>query len=165
LLIGQRKVLKHRDARNFLEQFSKEYGSDEQFFGKEPKIEASEVDGLELIFLNGKPSIIRIKGRLFPTLTFNEMLKNLPKVVVDMGAIPHICNGADIMAPGVKRIEGSFASGSVVVVSDDKYGKFLAVGETLQNSDQLNKMKQGKIVVNRHYVGDDVWNAISKMTG
>lgn len=156
--------MKHRDVRNLLEQFSREYGSNEQFFGKEPKIEASEVDGVELIFLNGKPSIIRIGGKLFPTLTFNDVLKNLPKVVVDMGAIPHICNGADIMAPGVRRIDGSFPGGSVVVVSEDKYGKFLAVGETLEDSDQLKKMKQGKIVVNRHYVGDEIWNAISKMT-
>jgi PUA domain protein len=155
--------LKHRETRSFLEQFFKEYGSNWEFSGKEPKIEKCDIFGAELFFLNGKPSVIRIETKLFPTLAFDEVLKRLPKIVVDRGAIPHICDGADLMAPGVRRIDGDFSEGSLVTITDDKYGKFLAVGEALKSSDQLKRMKQGMIVVNRHYVGDHVWNAISKM--
>jgi len=130
---------------------------------KELKIETLRLNGTEIIYLDGRPSIVRIETALFPTLVFNELLKSLPKVVVDMGAIPHVCNGADVMAPGVRRIEGDFASGAVVVVSEDKYGKFLAVGETTKDSEEMKKTKQGKVVLNRHYVGDDIWRLLNSV--
>jgi PUA domain protein len=161
LPVERRKLLKQKESRNFLKQLFEAYGPVVESSGKELKIETSDVNGKELIYFDGKPSVIRIEGRLYPTLVSNELLRGLPKVVVDMGAIPHICNGADIMAPGVRRIEGNFPIGAAVVIIEDRYGKSLAVGETTQGSDELRKMRQGKVVLNRHYVGDDIWKMIS----
>ena len=156
--------MKHREARSLLEQISKDFGSITELSEKDLRIEAAEVNGEELIFLNAKPSIIKIGIRLLPTLVFNRVLESLPRVVVDMNAIPRVCNGADIMAPGVRRVEGEFPVSSVIVVTDDRYGKFLAVGEALKGSDDLKTTRHGKVVLNRHYVGDKIWNAISKIT-
>jgi len=160
LSVGQRKVPKQKEVRSFLKQFSEKYGSMIRLSAGELKMETLRLNGTEIIYLDGKPSVVKIGTALFPTLVFNELLKSLPKVIVDMGAIPHICNGADVMAPGVRRIEGDFPLGAVVVVTEDKYGKFLAVGETAKDSEELKRTKQGKVVLNRHYVGDDIWKSL-----
>ena len=47
-----------------------------------------------------------------------------------MGAVPYVCKGATIMAPGIVRIEGDFSMGELVVVVDMKFGKALGIGET-----------------------------------
>ena len=74
-----------------------------------------------------------------------------------MGAVKHILNGADIMAPGIVRIIGDFKKGDLVLVVDEKYGKPLAVCEALYSSEEISKMSKGKVLKNLHYVGDKVW--------
>ncbi len=157
----RRKLLKQKESRNFLRQLLEAYGPVIESSAKELKIETSDVDGKELVYFDAKPLVVKIDGRLYPTLVSNELLRSLPKVVVDMGAIPHICNGADVMAPGVRRIEGDFSAGAVVVIIEDRYGKSIAVGEAIQGSEELKKMRQGKMALNRHYVGDEIWKTIS----
>ncbi len=164
MALGQKKTLKQKEVREFLNQFSKEYPAVFQFSEKDRKIETLSLDDLELIFLNDRPSFIIINGRLYPTLVFNDLLVNLPRVVVDRGAIPHICNGADVMVPGIKRIEGDFLLGAVVAVTEDTYGKFLAVGDAAERSEELKKSRYGKAVLNRHYVGDKIWKMTSSIS-
>jgi len=84
-------------------------------------------------------------------------------VVVDMGAIPHICNGADVMAPGVLRVEGEFSAGDLVLIVDERYGRPVAIGSALIDSEAVNSTKQGKVVKNLHYVGDKVWSLLRRI--
>jgi PUA-domain protein len=157
----QRKRLKQKETRNFLEQFTKEYGSFGKFTEEQTGVEMSEINEKVVFFLDNEPSIVKIGARLYPTLVFKKVLERLPRVIVDMGAIPHICNGADIMAPGVRNVQGDFLAGSVVAVAEDKYGKYLAIGETTMDSDEMRRTRQGKVMKNRHYVGDEIWNFLS----
>ncbi|MEM3653310.1 MAG: PUA domain-containing protein, partial [Candidatus Bathyarchaeia archaeon] len=109
-----------------MKNFEKEY----DFFKANPRIEVMELKANErIIFIDSNPFIVQINKKLYPSLIFKDALDKLPKVIVDMGAIPHICNGSDIMAPGIKKIEGSFEPGSVVLVIDEKYSKPIAIGE------------------------------------
>jgi len=103
---------------------------------------------------------LRKNGQLIPTLVNTEAITSLPKVVVDMGAVPHIVSGADIMAPGIRKVEGSFGEKELVVIIDEKHGKFLSVGRSLLASEALAATKKGKVIVNVHYVGDPVWETI-----
>ena len=64
---------------------------------------------------------------MFPTLLFQEILSRPPKAVVDMGAVRHVYNGADIMAPGIVRFEGKFAKGAIVLVIDVRHCKLLNI--------------------------------------
>ncbi|NIN69992.1 MAG: RNA-binding protein, partial [Anaerolineae bacterium] len=82
----------------------------------------------------------------------------LPRVVVDMGAIPYVCNGADVMAPGVTDMD-SFMAGDLVVVRDVTHGKALAVGRALKSSSDIEAARKGKVLENLHYVGDRLWKA------
>ena len=75
-----------------------------------------------------------------------------------MGAVPYVCNGADIMAPGIVRVEGEFGKGDLVLVVDEKHGKPLAVGESLDDSGSLRNTKQGAVVKSVHFVSDEIWN-------
>lgn len=84
----------------------------------------------------------------------------MPRIIVDMGAVPHVVGGADIMAPGIRRVQGDFKENQLVVIVDEKHGKFLAVGSSLLASRTLASTKKGKVILNLHYVGDPVWEAI-----
>ena len=75
-----------------------------------------------------------------------------------MGAVPHVCNGADVMAPGIVRVEGEFDKGDLVLVMDEKHGKPLALGESLYDAETVRNTKQGVVVENVHFVSDKIWN-------
>ncbi len=94
---------------------------------------------------------------VFPTLSNQDILKQLPVIVVDRGAV-HICNGADLMAPGIVRIQNNFEKGQVVVVVDETHCKALSIVKTLYASHQILAKIRGKIAINLHYIGDKLWN-------
>lgn len=136
----------------------------ERFFGSKPRIELAEAQAAEVLLINEKPILARLGGRLLPTLALDELLSLLPKVVVDMGAVPHVCNGADVMAPGVVRIHGDFNENDLILVVDERHGKSLAIGVALFKSQTMGSLKQGKVVKNVHYVGDKLWNFVKTLT-
>jgi PUA domain protein len=78
-----------------------------------------------------------------------------------MGAIPYVCNGADVMAPGITDMIGEFEEGDIVVVRDVRHNKALAVGKAMRTSREIMDSKKGKVIRNLHYVGDRLWDAIS----
>ena len=161
----RRHFLKEREARRLLLDFSRELKLDaEQFFGSKPRIELAEAQAAKVLLINEKPLLARLCGRLLPTLAFDELLSLLPKIVVDMGAVPHVCNGADVMAPGVVRIHGDFNENDLILVVDERHGKSLAIGVALFNSQTMRSLKQGKVVKNVHYVGDKLWNFVKTLT-
>ena len=155
-----KRQLREKEVKKILSEFKTSYSIDEKTFSPKLKAEIAETGDEALIFIEDRPAILRKGGKLFPTLTFNEALEKLPKAVVDMGAIPHICNGADIMAPGIRSIEGTFQEGAAILVVDEKYRKPLAIGSTIANSKQMKEMKQGKVISNIHFVGDQIWQII-----
>ena len=78
-----------------------------------------------LIYLiDGNPFFIKSE-RVFPTLVNDYVLDQLPTLTVDMGAIPYICNGADVMAPGIVKVDGQFNADALVVIIDEKFSKKL----------------------------------------
>jgi PUA domain protein len=159
-----RHLLREREAKELLSTFTARLGIDlQEVLGREPKIEKLDFPKSTLLIISERPLLFRAGGETLPTLLFDELLARLPRVTVDMGAVPHVCNGADVMSPGVVRVDGSFEKGSLVVIADEKHGRYLALGESLVNSDDLRKRGHGKVVRNIHYVGDHVWNAAKSL--
>ena len=95
---------------------------------------------------------------LIPSLKL--LLKNnfLNKIIVDMGAVKFVINGADIMRPGIIKVDDKIKEGDFIVIVDETHGKPLAVGKSLFNSEDLRSQTSGKSVENIHYVGDELWN-------
>jgi PUA-domain protein len=158
---SSRYFLKDRDSRKFIEEILKTLGLHiEQLFGKKVRVEVNETENAELFFFNGKPLLARVNGILFPTLLHEELFSVFPKIVVDMGAVPYVCKGADVMAPGVVSIVGEFEIGQVVIIIDERHNKPLAVGLAKFNSEELKTLSGGKIVKSLHYIGDKLWDAM-----
>ena len=154
----RRYPLKTKEARQILEEASKtiKLGM-EPFFGK-ATVEVVESDVGEIYLIGGKPLLYKVGNKIMPTLHFTEFISKAPKIVVDMGAVPYVCKGATVMAPGIVRIEGEFGKGDLVLVVDMKFGKALALGESLMDSELAKQTKKGPILKTQHYVSDKIWD-------
>jgi PUA-domain protein len=154
--------LKDRDSKPLIETLRKLGG--DQSLSHKSRVELETVRDAEIIFVDGQPLAFQRKGELIPVLVNDEVLSRFPKIVVDMGAVPHVVSGADIMAPGIRRVQGDFSSLQLVVIVDEKHDKRLAVGRSLFDSAALKQTKKGKVVENLHYVGDTVWEVVKGFT-
>ena len=115
-------------------------------------------EGVDIILVNGEPLIFQVRGRYFPTVRGALRLKpDRRYVVVDMGAVPYVVNGADIMRPGVVAYDEKIEKGDLVVVLEEKHNKAIAIGEALWSGEEFGKREKGKCVKNLHHVGDRIW--------
>ncbi|MCX6649301.1 MAG: hypothetical protein NTV61_07935 [Candidatus Bathyarchaeota archaeon] len=150
--VRKRRALRRQDARSILEGASK-YISGQSF----SLVEGGETeDGVKVYLLDGEILLFESEGSLYPTLRC-KCVDALPAVIVDMGAIPFVCKGADVMAPGITEIKTPFDEGALVVVRDVKHGKALAIGKALKPSAAIMAEKKGRVIHNLHYVGDKIW--------
>lgn len=155
LKLRKRRALRRRDAYKLREEAGALLDDLESNRVDRALIE----DGTEVYLVDGVVQLASRDESLFPTL-LNPNVERLPSIVVDMGAIPYVCNGADVMAPGIKEIRGEFEEGDLVVVRDIEHGKALAIGRALLGSDETKEMNKGKAVMNLHHVGDKLWKAL-----
>jgi len=160
----RRHLLKVKEAKQLLSELSQKLKLDaERLVGPKTRIELAETHMVQIFIINEKPLFAKIDGALLPTLTSNGVFVLLPKIVVDMGAVPHICNGADLMAPGVVQIDGDFNIDDLLLIVDERHGKPLAIGVALLDSHSMRNVNHGKVVKNIHYVGDRVWRMLKKI--
>jgi PUA domain protein len=158
---SRRYALKSSDAKTLLSKAAEPLGINiSELIDAKATIEAIETGRGDLLLVDKKPLLFRTGEKIYPTLMFAEIVVRLPKVVVDMGAVRHVCNGAGVMAPGIVRYEGDFGKGGLVLVVDVKFGKTLALGEAQYNSEAAKSIKQGVVVKNLHFVSDEIWNAM-----
>jgi PUA-domain protein len=161
----RRYFLKARESKELLDKASRRLRVDlGQILKNKANLEVIQAESIELFLINGKPVLAQTEEDLYPTLTFKEFIDQAPRVTVDMGAVPYVCKGANIMAPGIKGFSGEFQKGDLVIVTDEKHGKPIALGETLFDIEQAKNIKQGIVIKNIHYVGDRTWNQLKQLT-
>ena len=124
------------------------------------RVEVEGVKGGEVVFADGEALAIKRGAELIPVLVNGKSLDLLPTIIVDMGAVPHLVGGADVMAPGIRSVNGDFQTGQFLVVVDEKHGKRLAVGKALLDSVSMRETKKGRVIENVHWVGDVVWELV-----
>jgi PUA domain protein len=78
--------------------------------------------------------------------------------MVDMGAVKFMCDGANVMRPGIRSFS-EFEKGQIVCVVEESQKKFLAVGRALVSSQELQNMAKGATIQNLHYISDRYWEA------
>jgi len=161
----QRYFLKEKEAKSLLAEASERLRTDLNIILKnKTSIEVVKSESVEVFLAEGKPILARSEGRLFPTLLFAKFLATAPRAVVDMGAVPFMCKGANVMAPGVRRYEGEFRKGDYVFVVDEKHGKALAVGEAQYDAEEARNVKHGIVFRNVHFVSDNTWGVMKSLS-
>jgi len=160
--IKRRQALREKEATRLLGEFFKKLKTDirELLDAKKPRIETAETSNAKIVFIDGKPLIASLRDLMIPTLLFEKALKLLPKITVNMGAVPHICNGADLMAPGIVKIEANFNVSDLVLIVDEQHHKPLAIVTALVDSQTARTLQHGKVAKSIHYVGDSLWNQL-----
>ena len=113
-------------------------------------------DDAQLVTGNGL-RILKIGQEYLPFLSETKLLERFPHVVVDVGAIRFMCNGANVMRPGIKA-HSEFESNDIVCVIEESRRKFLAVGKAVVPSAELDAMEKGEVLKNLHYISDRFWD-------
>lgn len=112
----------------------------------------------DFILIQGKKLFFYHDNEVVPTL--HALLKQntiLKKVIVDMGAVKFVIKGADIMRPGIRKLDENIVKNEFVVIVDETHGKPLAVGKMLFSGEEVMAMNSGKVIKNLHYIGDEIW--------
>ena len=160
LRIKRRHRLKTKEVKRIFEELAEILGLDNGLLeGANPTVDLGHTTlDFEILFVNGKPLAWIIDNK--PFLTVRGLLEyqaTKRNVVVDMGAVKFVCNGADVMAPGIVDADTSISTGDLVWISDEKNRKPLAIGIALMNGTDMIKAKAGKAVRSLHHVGDELW--------
>ncbi|MFC1723283.1 DUF1947 domain-containing protein [Nanoarchaeota archaeon] len=151
--MAKQVTLSKKDIKELNSEIHGLYGI-ERFFDKSNNVFLFEE---EYVMCEGMILFFYHDDVLLPTLRL--LLKNnfLKKVEVNMGAVPFVVKGADVMRPGIVGVGPEVKQGDYVSIVDETHNKPLAVGETLFSKDEIQGMEAGKIVLNLHHVGDPVW--------
>jgi PUA domain protein len=156
---NRRYSLKSKETKQILSEASQRLKLDlDSLFGSKANIEVVESEVGQIYLINAKPLMFK-NDCFLPLLGFTEFVNAAPKITVDMGAIPFVCKGANVMAPGIRKVDGEFSQGDLVVVIDEKHGKALAVGESMLDAATLRETKKGPVIKTLHHVSDKYWDA------
>jgi len=160
--IKQRHFIKSSEIKALKEDILSQY--DEKFvnqiFPKKCRIEKIITELGDILFaVNNKLKIWKSKDSYIPVLTLLlESKVGLKTVVVDMGAIRFVTNRADIMRPGIVKIDPSIKKGDIVKIVDETHKRALAVGKALYDAKEMENKKSGKVILNLHTIKKDpVW--------
>ena len=145
------------ETNHILELVSKQW---KQELPKIKNLKVYFIDDNSQLIVGNEITILKISEQYLPFLNQTEVLKKFPSVMVDMGAVKFMCNGANVMRPGIKKYT-EFSKDDLVCVIEESKHKFLAVGKALTDSLELESMPKGEIVKNLHYISDKYWE-ISK---
>jgi PUA domain protein len=160
--IKNRHRLKAKDIKLFQDELKKTFTND--FFNEKSSVETGEFEGQKIIFVDGEPCFMFFENKIIFTL--HGLNKYKPKqsfVVVDMGAIKFVTNGADIMAPGIIDADININENDQVWICDEVHKKPIAIGIANMTGEQMIAENKGKAIRTIHYVGDHLWKNINSM--
>jgi predicted RNA-binding protein (TIGR00451 family) len=105
-----------------------------------------EKDCISLIRLKDAVELSKKKPELLAEIIkpLDYAVKGWPKVYVRAGAAENIAKGADLMAPGLEKVEGTFEKKAVLVIMNGD--KPIAVGKALFDSATITNQKRGPVV-------------------
>lgn len=121
-------------------------------------VDEAEASEMRLLFTGPDAFAILVGDAIVPTV--RALLAHPAKrrhVTVDMGAVPYVYNGADVMAPGITDADPGIREGDLVWVRDERNLRPLAVGRALLDGPTMVREEKGKAIETIHHVGDDLW--------
>lgn len=153
--IKKRYFLQKKKLKKLIDQL----GNYSTLIKPNTRVEIVESDPYDIILIDGQPLIMNIENTYFPTLKGALELNITEKyVVVDMGAVKFVANGADIMSPGILDADPDIKEGDLVIIVDEAHRKPLSTGRALISGPEMVESNEGKAIKSIHYIGDELWN-------
>jgi malignant T-cell-amplified sequence len=147
--------LSKREIQDITDQLSKTWPTNSVSAVK--NMQAYVIDEHKRLLVGNKLIAIQLAPNLIiPHLTQHDLLNHFASVQVDMNAVKFVCNGANIMRPGITDFT-TFNESEIVLVKDQTHKKELAVCISLVDDVSARKMEKGVILNNIHYIGDIYW--------
>jgi PUA domain protein len=158
--IKNRHSLKKKDIREIQDELVKEF--DQKFIDHKLKVEIGFLEDIKIIFIDETPCFIYHNSKIIFTIPgINKFALKKNYVVVDMGAVKFVTNGADIMAPGIVDADKNIKEKDQVWICDETHHKPLAVGIALMSGEEMVQVQNGKAIKTIHFIGDTIWNYTS----
>ncbi|MCL2143486.1 MAG: RNA-binding protein [Methanomassiliicoccaceae archaeon] len=156
IMIRKRKRLRSKDVKSYSDEIERRLGIPS--FTADDAVDLAESSEFNVIFVNGE--ILAMVYENITYLTIRGILKYRPQkgfVTVDMGAVPYVRNGADIMGPGIVDADPGIKKDDMVWIRDVKNLVPLATGIALADGEELKSGGKGKMIRTVHNVGDKLW--------
>ncbi len=159
--IKQRHFIRKSELKPLKDEILKQY--DEKFvnqiFPKKSNVELIQTEAGDILYaINNVLKLFKSKEGYIPVLTL--LLDNqieLKTIVVDFGAIRYVANGADVMRPGITKIDPSIKKGDIVAIIEETKNRALAVGKAIFDASEMEEKSSGKVVQNIHTIQDSIW--------
>ncbi len=147
--------LSKREVHDITGQISKSWPTNS--IGAIKNLQAYIIDENKRLLVGDNLVAIQLAPDLIvPHLTQHDLLNHFASVQVDMNAVKFVCNGANIMRPGITDFT-TFKESEIVLVKDQTHKKELAVCISLVDDVNGRKMERGVVLNNIHYIGDVYW--------
>jgi len=149
-------VLSRRDSAEMVQKIESSLGKALNL-PKSAQAECAEPEeGVVFVNLDGL-TFVKAGDSFVPFLGSPKVLEMFPSVTVDEGAIRFLLNGADIMRPGIRKLDDWGSPGAIVVVKEEKKGRAIAIGLSTVSGSEASEMTKGSCLKNLHHVGDRYW--------
>jgi len=156
--IRKRRRLREKEVKPLDEEITSRLGS--QPFPPGAAVDRAETPEFDVLYVDNVVQGLVVDGRAF--LSIRGLLKRPATkayVTVDMGAVPFVTKGADVMGPGIVEADPDVQVGDLVWVRDVKNKVPLAVGEALISGKDMGTKAPGKAIRTIHHVGDKLWKS------
>ena len=104
-----KKSLRNKEIKELVRQIEENYSIK---FSRKEKFELDD----EIILINGHPFFFYYEKKLVPTLKLILENNFLKTITIDMGAVKFVVKGADIMRPGITKIDETIENNELIVV-------------------------------------------------
>ncbi|MFW9827670.1 MAG: DUF1947 domain-containing protein [Candidatus Thorarchaeota archaeon] len=166
--IKQRHFIRKSEIKPLKDEILRQYNQKfvDQIFPKKSNVEVIETEAGDTLYaINNVLKLWKSAEGYIPVLTL--LLNNqveLKTIVVDFGAVRYVTNGADIMRPGITKIDPSIKKGDIVAIKEETKSRALAIGKAMFDAPEMQKKSSGKVIKNIHTIQDTVWEFEKQFT-
>lgn len=160
--IKQRHFVRKSELKPIKDDVLKQYDQKfvDQIFPVKSKVEIIQTEAGDTLYaINNTLKLWKSKDGYIPVLTL--LLNNqidMKTVIVDFGAVRFVTNGADIMRPGITKIDPSIMKGDIIQIVEETKRRALAVGKAMFDALEMESRTSGKVIKNIHTIQDSIWD-------
>jgi len=146
--IKQRHFIRKSELRPLKDEILKQYDQKfvDQIFPKKCNVEVIQTEAGDTLYaINNVLKLFKSKEGYIPVLTI--LLKNqveLKTIIVDFGAVRYVANGADVMRPGITKIDPAIKKGDIVRIIEETQNRALAVGKAMFDAPEMETKSSEK---------------------